>query len=109
MSGGSRSVSRVPSLQRINSLQRVCSDDTFDHASASTRITWLLLPVHTMLLTLPIDCQQVPSGVLNRGEAAALAGGLQRMPSGNIYDGFPCIRVGDFVLPSSMDLRAPFC
>lgn len=49
---------------------------------------------------------QVPSGVLNRGEAAALAGGLQRMPSGNIYDGFPCIRIGDFVLPSSMDLRA---
>ena len=52
---------------------------------------------------------QTPSGHgMNRGEAAALAGGLQRMPSGNVYDGFPCIRVGDFVLPSSMDLRAPF-
>ena len=45
---------------------------------------------------------------MNRGEAAALAGTLQRMPSGNVYDNFPCIRVGDFVLPSSMDLRAPF-
>lgn len=44
---------------------------------------------------------------MNRGEAAALAGTLQRMPSGNVYDNFPCIRVGDFVLPSSMDLRAP--
>lgn len=49
---------------------------------------------------------QVPSGVLNRGEAAVLAGNLQRMPSGNIYDGFPCVRVGDFLLPSSMDLSA---
>jgi hypothetical protein len=48
---------------------------------------------------------QVPSGVLNRGEAAVLANSLQRMPSGNIYDGFPCVRVGDFLLPSSMDLR----
>ena len=35
-----------------------------------------------------------------------LASGLQRMPSGNVYDGFPCVRVGDFLLPSSMDLRA---
>ena len=43
--------------------------------------------------------------MLNRGEAAVLANSLQRMPSGNIYDGFPCVRVGDFLLPSSMDLR----
>lgn len=31
---------------------------------------------------------------------------LHRNPSGNVYDGFPCVRVGDVVLPSSMDLRA---
>lgn len=31
---------------------------------------------------------------------------LHRNPSGNVYEGFPCVRVGDMVLPSSMDLRA---
>ena len=31
---------------------------------------------------------------------------LLRHPSGNVYEGFPCVRVGDVVLPSSMDLRA---
>lgn len=45
------------------------------------------------------------SSQMNRGEAAAMAGNLQRMPSGNVYEGFPCIRIGDFVLPSSMDFR----
>ena len=34
-------------------------------------------------------------------------GSLRRMPSGNLYEGFPCVRVGDYLLPSSMDLRAP--
>lgn len=61
-----------------------------------------------MCLTIPALVHsplQVPSGVLNRGEAAVLANSLQRMPSGNIYDGFPCVRIGDFLLPSSMDLR----
>lgn len=27
------------------------------------------------------------------------------MSSGNVYDDFPCVRVGDYDLPSSMDLR----
>ena len=31
---------------------------------------------------------------------------LHRNPSGNVYEGFPCVRVGDHILPSSMDLRA---
>lgn len=30
---------------------------------------------------------------------------LSREPSGNVYDNFPCVRVGDYDLPSSMDLR----
>lgn len=29
-----------------------------------------------------------------------------RMPSGNVYEGFNAVRVGDVQLPSSMDLRA---
>ena len=44
---------------------------------------------------------------LNPGEMAAIMGSLRRMPSGNLYEGFPCVRVGDYLLPSSMDLRAP--
>jgi hypothetical protein len=43
---------------------------------------------------------------LNPGEMAAIMGSLRRMPSGNLYEGFPCVRVGDYLLPSSMDLRA---
>jgi hypothetical protein len=31
---------------------------------------------------------------------------LHRHSSGNVYEGFPCVRVGDVILPSSMDLRA---
>lgn len=31
---------------------------------------------------------------------------FRRHSSGNVYEGFPCVRVGDMVLPSSMDLRA---
>lgn len=31
---------------------------------------------------------------------------IHRATSGGIPDGFPCVRVGDVVLPSSMDLRA---
>ena len=31
---------------------------------------------------------------------------LLRPSSGSVYDGFPCIRVGETVLPSSMDFRA---
>ena len=30
---------------------------------------------------------------------------LSRKSSGNVYDNFPCVRVGDYDLPSSMDLR----
>ena len=30
---------------------------------------------------------------------------LSRKSSGNVYDDFPCVRVGDYDLPSSMDLR----
>lgn len=40
--------------------------------------------------------------------AAAASGGeglLSRKSSGNVYDNFPCVRVGDYNLPSSMDLR----
>lgn len=44
---------------------------------------------------------------LNAGEMAAIMGSLRRLPSGNVYDGFPCVRVGDYLLPSSMDLREP--
>ncbi len=35
----------------------------------------------------------------------AVPGFLRRQSSGNIYDGFPCVRVGEYNLPSSMDLR----
>ena len=31
---------------------------------------------------------------------------LHRHSSGNVYEGFPCVRIGDHILPSSMDLRA---
>ena len=37
-----------------------------------------------------------------------VAGGeglLSRKSSGTVYDNFPCVRVGDYDLPSSMDLR----
>ncbi|KAL0039591.1 hypothetical protein WJX77_002835 [Trebouxia sp. C0004] len=40
--------------------------------------------------------------------AAAALGGeglLSRKSSGNVYDNFPCVKVGDYNLPSSMDLR----
>ena len=47
-----------------------------------------------------------PRVQLNPGEMAAIMGSLRRMPSGNLYEGFPCVRVGDYLLPSSMDLRA---
>ena len=30
---------------------------------------------------------------------------LSRKSSGSVYDNFPCVRVGDYDLPSSMDLR----
>lgn len=30
---------------------------------------------------------------------------IRRQSSGNIYEGFPCVRVGEYNLPSSMDLR----
>lgn len=39
---------------------------------------------------------------------SAFAGGeglLSRKSSDNVYDNFPCVRVGDYNLPSSMDLR----
>ncbi|GAB4815349.1 hypothetical protein N2152v2_002395 [Parachlorella kessleri] len=57
---------------------------------------------------------RLPSGgLLSAGSLPRLPSGslvsarsLQRMPSGNVYDNFPCVRVGDVVLPSSMDLRA---
>ena len=34
-----------------------------------------------------------------------MPGLLRRQSSGNIYEGFPCVRVGEYNLPSSMDLR----
>ena len=49
---------------------------------------------------------RLPDMQLNPGEMAAIMGSLRRMPSGNLYEGFPCVRVGDYLLPSSMDLRA---
>ncbi len=49
---------------------------------------------------------RLPRMQLNPGEMAAIMGSLRRMPSGNLYEGFPCVRVGDYLLPSSMDLRA---
>lgn len=39
------------------------------------------------------------------GIPAFLQRPVMRQPSGNIYDNFPCVRVGDVILPSSMDLR----
>ena len=56
---------------------------------------------------------RLPSGgLISAGSMPRLPSGslvsarsLQRMPSGNVYDNFPCVRVGDVVLPSSMDLR----
>lgn len=30
---------------------------------------------------------------------------MSRKSSGSVYDNFPCVRVGDYDLPSSMDLR----
>lgn len=40
------------------------------------------------------------------GVFAAPGANPRRQSSGNVYDGFPCVRVGDVLLPSSMDLRA---
>ena len=37
--------------------------------------------------------------------AAGGEGLLRRKSSGTVYDNFPCVRVGEYDLPSSMDLR----
>ena len=45
---------------------------------------------------------------MHLAELGCCAGGeglLSRKSSGNVYDNFPCVRVGDYDLPSSMDLR----
>lgn len=39
------------------------------------------------------------------GVQAGGEGLLSRKSSGTVYDNFPCVRVGDYDLPSSMDLR----
>ncbi|KAK9814337.1 hypothetical protein WJX72_004126 [[Myrmecia] bisecta] len=44
-------------------------------------------------------------GSRNSTSSGELQFTLTRQPSGNIYDNFPCVRVGDYNLPSSMDLR----
>eukprot|EP00887_Chlorella_sp_A99_P000294 scaffold13.g294.t1 len=55
--------------------------------------------------------QKQGSGVTVTAEGVLLgstlisSGSLQRQPSGDIYADFPCVRVGDVLLPSSMDLR----
>ena len=51
-------------------------------------------------ITLGADGLRLSGGVL------LSAGSLPRLPSGDIYEGFPCVRIGDVLLPSSMDLRA---
>jgi hypothetical protein len=51
-------------------------------------------------LLSPAGMPRLPSANL-----LSAAGSVQRVPSGNVYDNFPCVRVGDVILPSSMDLR----
>ena len=51
-------------------------------------------------ITLGADGLRLSGGVL------LSAGSLPRLPSGDVYEGFPCVRIGDVLLPSSMDLRA---
>lgn len=45
-------------------------------------------------------------GLRLSGGALLTAGSLPRLPSGDVFEGFPCVRIGDVLLPSSMDLRA---
>jgi hypothetical protein len=59
-----------------------------------------LLQRSTSGITLGAD------GLRLSGGALLSTGSVQRLPSGELYDGFPCVRVGDVLLPSSMDLRA---
>jgi hypothetical protein len=61
----------------------------------------------------PLPLQRSTSGIalgadgLRLSDGALLsAGSLTRLPSGDAYDALPCLRVGDVLLPSSMDLRA---
>lgn len=51
-------------------------------------------------ITLGADGLRLSGGVL------LSAGSLPRLPSGDVLEGFPCVRIGDVLLPSSMDLRA---
>ena len=43
----------------------------------------------------------------HRASTSAITGEglIRRKSSGNVYEDFPCVRVGDYDLPSSMDLR----